>query len=42
MNGPVIANIVTPKYFKFYHQGTLKDDDSDVQVEEKMLQFMQI
>jgi len=42
MNGPVIANIVTPKYFKFYHMGTLRNDDNDLMIEEKMMQFMQV
>ena len=41
-NGPVIANMLTPKYFKFYQTGTLKNDDTDILIEEKLIEFANI
>ena len=41
-NGPVIANLVTPKYFKFYQVGTLRNDETDLLVEEKLDEFLRI
>ena len=32
-NGPVIANIETPKYFKYYKMGTLRNDDNNLMIE---------
>jgi hypothetical protein len=41
-NGPVIANMLTPKYFKFYQTGTLKGDATDIMIEEKLIEFAKV
>lgn len=38
-NGPVIANMKTPKYFKYYKMGTLKNDDNNLMIEQKMAEI---
>lgn len=41
-NGPVVANMKTPKYFKFYKFGVLKSDETDLLVEEKYDELLRI
>jgi len=41
-NGPVIANMLTPKYFKFYQTGTLKNDETDILIEEKLIEYSNV
>ena len=41
-NGPVIANMVTPKYFKFYKTGTLRNDQTDLLIEEQLDKFLSL
>lgn len=38
----MIANLVTPKYFKFYQVGTLRNDETDLLVEEQLDEFLRI
>ena len=41
-NGPVIANMETPKYFKYYKMGTLRNDDTNLMIEQKYQEFIEI
>jgi len=34
--------MVTPKYFKFYQVGTLRNDETDLMVEEHLDKFLKI
>jgi hypothetical protein len=34
--------MVTPKYFKFYQMGTLRNDESDLMIEEHLDKFLRI
>jgi hypothetical protein len=34
--------MLTPKYFKFYQTGTLKGDETDILIEEKLIEFANI
>ena len=34
--------MLTPKYFKFYQMGTLKGDETDILIEEKLIEFANI
>jgi len=34
--------MVTPKYFKFYQVGTLRNDETDLLIEEHLDQFLRI
>jgi hypothetical protein len=34
--------MVTPKYFKFYQVGTLRNDETDLMVEEHLDKFLRI
>ena len=35
----MIANMKTPKYFKYYKMGTLKNDETNLMIEEKMAEI---
>jgi hypothetical protein len=42
MHGPVIANLKTPGWFKYYDGGILKhDEQTNLLIEDKMNEFFQ-
>ena len=40
-NGPVISNMKAPRYFKFYKLGILKNDETNILIENKLLSIME-
>jgi len=40
-NGPVISNMKAPRYFKFYKLGILKNDETNILIENKLLSILE-